>query len=243
MFVCSSNGLASGNHFWEAVSHAICEVVERDANALFNAAPAAWQESRRVDPATIPAGPCRELLDRLDRAGVAVMIWEATSDIGIPTFICKIADTRERGFAPVIPIQASGCHPRREIAVLAAMVEAVQGRVTRIAGAREELASGLYDAAATKEAIARFLAAAAHAPVRSFSDVAGFDSDTVAGDVAWELQRLAAASLKQVIVVDLTRPELGLPVVRVVVPGLEGIGDYAALLAGERQRRWRSQWA
>src|SRR5262249_13876098 len=35
--LCSSNGLASGNHLIEAVSHAVCELVERDAAALWHA--------------------------------------------------------------------------------------------------------------------------------------------------------------------------------------------------------------
>ena len=34
--------------------------------------------------------------------------------------------------------------------------------------------------------------------------------------------RLGRAGMEQVLVVDLTRPEFGIPVVRVVVPGLEG---------------------
>src|SRR6185369_13238802 len=33
--VMSSNGLASGNHPLEAVSHAICELIERDAATLW----------------------------------------------------------------------------------------------------------------------------------------------------------------------------------------------------------------
>ncbi len=37
-FAASSNGLASGNHVLEAVSHGICEVVERDADFGFAAA-------------------------------------------------------------------------------------------------------------------------------------------------------------------------------------------------------------
>src|SRR6266849_2793011 len=34
-FACSSNGLASGNHISEAISHGICEVVERDSSTLW----------------------------------------------------------------------------------------------------------------------------------------------------------------------------------------------------------------
>ena len=42
-------------------------------------------------------------------------------------------------------------------------------------------------------------------------------------DLAWELERLRAAGIEQVVVVDLTRPELRIPVVKVVIPGLEGL--------------------
>ena len=49
--------------------------------------------------------------------------------------------------------------------------------------------------------------------------------------MAWLLERLRAVGIEQVVAVDLTRPELAIPVVRVVVPGLEGAfeedkGDY-----------------
>ena len=39
--------------------------------------------------------------------------------------------------------------------------------------------------------------------------------------MAWELDHLRRAGLDRVIVIDLARPEFGLPVVRVVIPGLE----------------------
>ena len=40
--------------------------------------------------------------------------------------------------------------------------------------------------------------------------------------MAWELDALRSAGLGEVVVVDLTREEFGIPVVRVVIPGLEG---------------------
>ncbi len=66
---------------------------------------------------------------------------------------------------------------------------------------------------------------------RNFQDVPNCDSDTLRDDVEWVLRRLRSAGVQQVLVVDLTKPELGLPVVRVVIPGLEGPdkggrGDY-----------------
>ena len=48
------------------------------------------------------------------------------------------------------------------------------------------------------------------------------DSSSFDADLAWELEALRSAGIGQVIVVDLSREEFGIPVVRVVVPGLEG---------------------
>jgi len=57
---------------------------------------------------------------------------------------------------------------------------------------------------------------------RSFQDVPNFEADDIADDVDWMLRRLAKAGMAQALVVDLTIAKYGLPVVRVVVPGLEG---------------------
>ena len=50
------------------------------------------------------------------------------------------------------------------------------------------------------------------------------------------LDRLRAAGIGRVIAVDLTRPEIGIPVVRVVIPGLEGVGEASNYAPGARAR-------
>jgi YcaO-like protein with predicted kinase domain len=52
-FAASSTGLASGNHVLEAVSHALCEIVERDATARFAARPEEERDARRLDLRTV----------------------------------------------------------------------------------------------------------------------------------------------------------------------------------------------
>ena len=55
-----------------------------------------------------------------------------------------------------------------------------------------------------------------------------------------ELDRLRAAGIRQAILVDLTRPDLGVPIVRMVVPGLEGWTDKVApAVPGPRRRAVR----
>jgi ribosomal protein S12 methylthiotransferase accessory factor len=65
---------------------------------------------------------------------------------------------------------------------------------------------------------------------------------TFEDDVTVVLDRLIHAGLESVIVVDLTHPELQIPVVRVIVPGLEGyMFDYYR--PGERAQAHARQLA
>jgi ribosomal protein S12 methylthiotransferase accessory factor len=72
---------------------------------------------------------------------------------------------------------------------------------------------------------------------RSFRDAPSFEGDTLNDDLAHELARLSAAGVSQVVVVDLTKPALGIPVARVVIPGLEGVHDAPGYAPGVRYQR------
>ena len=52
-----------------------------------------------------------------------------------------------------------------------------------------------------------------------------------------ELTALGRAGIEQALCVDLTQRELGVPVVRVIVPGLEGIFDVPGYVPGPRARQ------
>jgi ribosomal protein S12 methylthiotransferase accessory factor len=54
-----------------------------------------------------------------------------------------------------------------------------------------------------------------------YNDLRSFDSDDFLNDIRFILDALRKQGMDRVIVVDLTREEIGIPVVRVVVPGLE----------------------
>jgi YcaO-like protein with predicted kinase domain len=99
-FLMSSNGLASGNHLLEAISHAICELVERDAVTLHAYRPETERRSRRVDLATIDDSLCREVLDRFEVANVACHVADVTSDVGMAAFRCDVANEATMFLAP-----------------------------------------------------------------------------------------------------------------------------------------------
>ena len=220
-FSCSSNGLASGNHLLEAASHAICEVIERDADARFSRLFEEEQETRRVDLATIDDPDCQDVLARYARAGIAVAVWDTTSEVGVASFRCLVTDRSEDPLRPVSPTMGMGCHPARHIALLRALTEAAQSRLTVISGARDDAPRQEYIVAteATNQDIMRRRALIEGA--RPFSETPTFDRDTFEEDVAWELGQLRRAGRDRVVLVDLTLPGIGLTVVRAVIPGME----------------------
>ncbi|HEY2733779.1 MAG TPA: YcaO-like family protein, partial [Polyangiales bacterium] len=112
-FLMSSNGLASGNHKLEAISHGLCELIERDAMALFRAEGGVARHDRRIDPSRIADADCRRVIALIEAAELACGIWEVTSDVGIAAFACVIVDRRENLFRQLYFATGSGCHPNR----------------------------------------------------------------------------------------------------------------------------------
>lgn len=236
-FPTTSNGLASGNHLWEAVSHALCEVVERDAATLFSLRSDQERAARRIDPATVDAPGCRALLDQLERARIAVTIDDMTSDVGIATFRVNLMDRELDENRPIMPSTGSGTHLSRDVALSRALTEAAQSRLTLIAGSRDDLPRERYRNAQDFERLraqrAHLLAVRAE---RSYRDVPSFDSDDVTADILREQELLMNVGVERIIVVDLTKPELGIPVARVIVPGLELARDVPGWVPGPRAR-------
>lgn len=220
-FCATSNGLASGNTLLEAISHGLCEAVERDATTLWYRRPAAAQADTALDLDSVDDAGCRQVLACCARAGVEALVWETTSDVGIPSFLCLL---QEPGGLHRDAALGMGCHPSRAIALLRALTEAAQSRLTLISGARDDLFRDEYEwNHFTAEDLERYhRLQPSGGPRRRFCDAPSHDAATFDDDLRWELTRLRAAGLEHVIVVDLSLPEFPASVVRVVVPGLEG---------------------
>jgi YcaO-like protein with predicted kinase domain len=236
-FDCSSNGLASGNTHDEAIHHGICEIVERDATALWNRMPSADRRSTGVDLSSVPDGPCRDAVEQLHRADFEVAAWETTSDIDVPAFFCLIADLRDRNSHHGI---GAAAHPVAEVALLKALVEAAQVRTTYVSGVRDDLQLEEYSERhrENRRRLAERLMSE-HSPTKRIASADKKAGEGTAADQAWLIDRLQGAGVNEVVVVDLSKEDIGLPVVRVVIPGLEGPDDHNAYVPGERARRMR----
>jgi len=236
-FLAGSNGLASGNHPVEAINAALYELVERDAVACWIAKPVQQRAARTLGPASVDDPDCRALLARYEKAGMAVRVWNVTTDFGIAAFLCEIRDPAPGDPRRLRRFHGSGCHADRTIALVRALIEAAQTRLTYIAGIRDDLSPAEYEEPAGSDIADALLDALAResGPV-SFQDIPSVATDDLADDLRWALSRLEAAGVKRVIAVDLTRPEFMIPVVRLVILGLEWDPHHPNYRPGERAR-------
>jgi YcaO-like protein with predicted kinase domain len=228
-FAASTTGLASGNCLLEAVSHALGEIIERDATARFAALPAAEQDLRRLDLRTVDHADGCAVLERFDRAGVDVAVWDQTSHVGMAAFECLIAERTDDPMRLLSCARGFGAHPARHVALLRALTEAAQSRLTIIAGSRDDLLRSGYSEWSNPANVQRWRAQAADSGGVSFSSVPTWETTSFEQDVRLELEAIVRAGCDRVIVLDLTRAEIGIPVARVIVPGLHDEGHRHAV--------------
>jgi ribosomal protein S12 methylthiotransferase accessory factor len=232
-FQTGSDGLASGNAFAEAVCVGLSELIERDA-VTCAALHARGDIGRlaRLDAATIPYESVNELLVRLDHRGVRTALFDCTADTGVPTYQALLVDE-------AVPETGSyagyGAHLDPAVAMIRALTEAAQARCVYIAGSRDDL-SALEHARLHGRTDPRAAEAVHAGEGADASGLVSLATATFEGDFRVLAGALAAVGLDRVIVVDLTRPDFGVPVVRVIVPGLEGTTASDRYMPGPRGR-------
>jgi ribosomal protein S12 methylthiotransferase accessory factor len=240
IFPNSSTGLAAGNDPAEALLHALCEIIERDAATLWRLFPSWRQQRSRLDPASIEETGIRALLDRIEAADLRTVLWEITSDVGVPAYLCRLLDFSEAGTSPMVALDGAGCHPDPMVAMTRAVTEAAQCRLSLISGARDDLFPHHFRSAHRIERAEQMALLKEKGPMRRLDRKQSLASNNLAIDCMRILGRLAAAGVKHVFAVDLTSAGIGIPVLRLVVPQLEDGEEMPDYLP--RERALRALW-
>jgi ribosomal protein S12 methylthiotransferase accessory factor len=149
--VCkNTNGLASGNSVDEAVFHALCELIERDATTLWEFLPAETALATAIDPAGFADPIVDGLLAQVAASGLHLALFDQTSDLGIPVVMAVLGPQDHDGFVGELEVTAGyGAHPVATRAAIRAITEAAQSRVTSIAASRDDIHSAAFNRAAT----------------------------------------------------------------------------------------------
>ncbi|WP_394825906.1 YcaO-like family protein [Pendulispora albinea] len=236
--IFSSNGLASGFTITEALVHALCERIERHAMKLAEQAisnPGHLPERSRwpftyIDLLRCPDSTQR-LLDGIRRAGYEARVMDVTGEVGVPTFSARIF--RPAALHGLDEKYAAGActHPNAEVALNGALLEAVQGRITAISGAREDF--GIKARSLGRHERPRPLSRGdaywirPYVPKKPLTDVRGKVAPSAREDLEFILQRLTAAGFERVLYWDLSRQETSpAHVVRALVPGMEDTNPF-----------------
>jgi ribosomal protein S12 methylthiotransferase accessory factor len=209
----ASNGVATAATRDEARLTAIHELLERDAVTEWLALDLVDRMASTVRAETVPFLWFHDLRERIERAGARMGCFRVPSVTNTPVFACEINDSRKDA-RPFRAVNGRGAHPLPEIALFKAVAEAVQGRATFIAGARDDLYPHIYAAAETALTVAFGL------PLPPGMEGIDF-SDVPAGPAT--LDELAASLTERgypdIAAITLARPQ-GLWVVRAFVCGL-----------------------
>jgi len=217
----NSNGLASGNNRAEAVLHGLSEVVERDAEWRWRAG----SDSRRLDLGTVTDTTCRDVIDRIERAGVQVAAWDVSSYAGLPCFGCVMLSDPERDIWGCVGVHDGfACHPHSGAALAAALLEAAQKRLTYISGSRDDVTRAELARASSPD-LTRLVRDELESEPATYHF--GWIATAPPGLDAAAYQQLALDALAQAdcpppVVVDVASAPDEPAVVKVIVPGMYG---------------------
>nr|WP_225937703.1 TOMM precursor leader peptide-binding protein [Myxococcus sp. RHSTA-1-4] len=209
-----SNGCAAGTSLEEAILQGFLELVERDAVSL-------WWYNRARRPRVALEGfgdPfLKQLVDAYHRLGRELHVLDLTTDLGIPAFAAVSRRTR----GPERLCVGFGAHLEARLGIQRAITE--MNQFLPLAG------QDLRDRPLGDEQLTRWLEEASleNQPHLAPADVPALEAHTYPRTATSDLRddvracvELARRRGLETLVLDQTRPDVGLRVVRVIVPGL-----------------------
>ncbi len=217
--VADSNGCAAGNTLEEAIQQGFYELVERDAFAIW------WYNGLRmpaVDLGSFDDDYLASAPDQYARYERELWMLDVTADIAIPTFVAL----SRRPDAPTEDIiYGAGSHADPRIAALRALCELNQCLTWLPRPGARDGRPMIDDPVAlrwwktARLADCAWLAPAADEPATQGSEYPATESVDTRDDVE-HCRALVEAKGLEFLVLDQTRPDIGMPVARVIVPGM-----------------------
>jgi oxazoline/thiazoline synthase len=216
-----SNGCASGNTIEEAILQGFMELVERDSVAI-------WWYNRlqkpQVDLDSFDDAYIRDLNQYYQELGRELWVLDITSDLNIPTF-AAISRRKDRTVEDII--LGYGTHFDPTIALSRAITELNQilpsvlsanaDGTTHYPQYPDPLAIEWWKTATLAEH--PYLIPAPNLTPKILTDYPQVASNDLLDDVRL-CQKIVEEKNMEMLVLDLTRPDIGLRVAKVIVPGL-----------------------
>jgi ribosomal protein S12 methylthiotransferase accessory factor len=212
-FQADSNGCAAGNTVEEAIVQGFLELVERDSYAI-------WWYNRlqrpQIDLAHFDDSYARDLQTQLADEGRKLWVLDITSDLGIPAYVA-VLHWIQNGHENIE--FGSGAHFNPRIAMLRALTELNQFLSIGLMGGATGEKPTLDGTTPLHLESCRFLMPSGELAVQPISDPKFGLHDTTRDQVNACVEIAKRAGL-DFLVLDQTRPDVEVPVVRVIAPGL-----------------------
>ena len=217
LFRFHTNGIASGNTIEEAILHAMFEVIERDAWSIAESFNRTNADIIVDDEDSVPG----RLLKQFRDAGIEINLKDLTTDVGVTTIGASSDDVRTKD--PEMLDIGVGTHPNPEIAAIRALTEVAQSRTTHKHGLKvnAELQKKTREMGYEKVKEANALWYRDSSKSIRLSEMKDEATDYVLDDIELVLGKIMDAGFDRVIIADLTRPEIDVPTVRAIIPGME----------------------
>ena len=218
LFKSNTNGLASGNILEEAILHGIFEVIERDAWSIFELT---HKNYAQIDLDSIESEIVNETIDKFESKGIKIKLMDFTADIKVPTIAASADDTvtKDAGLLTL----GMGTHLDPEVAILRALTEVAQSRATQINGAREDTVRADFAREAGYERMKRINKYYFREEDEkiNLSDIENKSTTSITKDLEIVKEELISNDIDRILYYDLTRSELDISVVRVIIPEME----------------------
>ncbi len=217
LFRWHTNGIASGNTMEEAILHALFEDIERDAWSIAEYQDRTYADIHIRDRDSVPG----KLIQKFEAQGIEIHLKDLTSDLGIPTIGASADDTVTKD--PELLCIGVGTHLNPEIAAIRAITEVAQSRTTHKHGMKinAQLQKQSRDLGYENMKKINHMWFGKNSKSIYLEDIPDLSTPYVLDDIEVVLGKLMENGFEQVVAVDLTRPEIGVPAVRMIVPGLE----------------------
>ncbi|MGI9550583.1 MAG: YcaO-like family protein [Aurantibacter sp.] len=221
-FGSHSNGLSSGNTVTEASIHGILEVIERDVVTFNN-----FEDSGTlINIDTLPKS-FEPIVANIRGADLELTVKYIENPLELPVFICWLIEPHLE--IPSYINVGFGCHIHKSIALMRAVTEAIQSRMSFIHGGRDDLIHDyeLYDSMGKSERSKHF-----QESVHKIRTTMGAIDYEKVPEVDWKynnlnellsalLQHLQKHCFNQVVQAIHTRKEDTLQVVKIIIPRME----------------------
>jgi ribosomal protein S12 methylthiotransferase accessory factor len=210
-FHTDSNGCAAGNTREEAIVQGFLELVERDAYAIW------WynrSQRAEVDLSEFDDSYIRDIRTQFADAGRKLWVLDVTSDLGIPTYVA-IMHWMQNGQENIE--FGSGSHFDRRIALLRSLTELTQFMSIGMMGGASGEKPTLDGVTPLRLEQYPFLIPSDKPIVPPAPGLKVHDNTRDQVNVCVEIANRAGYDF---LALDQTRPDVEVPVVRVIVPGL-----------------------